>query len=158
MRFCLAVLVVVGSLASFESRGGAESSEGLPTAYDQCNDTCRDGGGGLMYCVTACTGKENTKIDAELNATYRILRNRLKGSVFEKQLVIAERQWIRDRDKRCKEISEADYNNDEDKSAGHQDIAAEFQGCIQDELRSRLEFLKDALSRLNKEGIGKFHL
>jgi uncharacterized protein YecT (DUF1311 family) len=121
-------------------------------------DPCIKEGGGIMYCQGASILEDNRKIDTDLNATYKTLRNRLHGNSLERNLVVAERKWIRDRDKRCRELSEDGFVNDNDKNAAHQAIAVAFQSCIQGELRSRLEFLQAALLRLNKEGLEKFRL
>jgi hypothetical protein len=40
----------------------------------------------------------------------------------------------------------------------HATIAANLAACMQDEAQARLEFLKDALSRLDRDGIQNFHL
>ncbi len=159
MRICLAVLLIVGCLIGYASRAGAGSS-GVPTKeeMDEVVDPCLKEGGGVMYCQGASTLDDNRKIDADLNATYKTLRNRLHGTPLERSLVIAERKWIRDRDTRCKELSEDGFDNDNDRNAAHEEIAVAFLGCIQNELRSRLEFIKAALLRLDQDGIENFHL
>ena len=74
------------------------------------------------------------------------------------QLVIGERRWIRERDKRCEELSEEGFDNDVERNAAREAIGVAFLGCIQHELQSRLDFLKAALTRLNKDGIEHFQL
>ncbi len=155
MRFFSVAFTIVGCLVCYESRC---DESGTNAAFDQCHETCVKNGGGDIPCAAICMGEETEKIDADLNATYRRLRSRLKGTTLEKQLVEAERTWIRDRNKRCKEISEADYDTAEEKNDAHATIAANLAGCMQDEAQARLEFLKDALSRLDRDGIGKFYL
>ncbi len=125
---------------------------------DAAVDPCLKEGGGILYCQGADMLADNRQIDAILNAAYKNLRNRLHGTPFEQRLVIAERKWIHDRDKKCRELSEEGFDNDIDRNAAHQAIAVAFLGCIQNELRSRLEFLTAALSRLDKDGIEHFVL
>jgi uncharacterized protein YecT (DUF1311 family) len=133
---------------------------GVPIDEDVDNivDPCIKEGGGILYCQGASIVEDNRAIDTDLNATYKTLRNRLHGTPLERNLVLAERKWIHDRDKRCRNLSEDGFDNDNDRNAAHQAIAVAFQSCIQNELRIRLEFLQAALLRLNKEGIDNFRL
>jgi|HubBroStandDraft_1064217.scaffolds.fasta_scaffold117456_4 hypothetical protein len=49
-------------------------------------------------------------------------------------------------------------NTVEEMNDAHATIAANLAACMQDEAQARLEFLKDALSRLDRDGIQNFHL
>jgi uncharacterized protein YecT (DUF1311 family) len=168
MRASLAVLLMIGCLIGHASRAGVDTSQaptgaapkGEPTQeeMDAAVDPCLKEGGGILYCQGADMLDVNRRIDANLNAAYKNLRNRLHGTPFEQRLVIAERKWIHDRDKKCRELSEEGFDNDTDRNAAHQAIAVTFLGCIQNELASRLEFLTAALSRLDKDGIEHFVL
>jgi len=159
MRSFPVLLMIVGCLVCYESRCEPDSDEsGTNASFVRCHETCMKDQGGDIPCAAICMAEENEKIDADLNTTYKQLRSRLKGTPLEKLLVEAERIWIRDRNKRCKEISEADYDTVEEKNDAHAAIAAELAGCMQEEAQARLGFLKDALSRLDRDGIEKFHL
>jgi uncharacterized protein YecT (DUF1311 family) len=159
MRIYLAALLIVRCLISCASRAGVDSSE-VPKKeeMDEVVDPCIKEGGGVTYCQGASILDDIRRIDTDLNAAYKTLRNRLHGTPLERSLVIAERKWIRNRDKRCRELSEDGFDNDNDRNAARQEIAVAFQSYIQNALRSRLEFLKAALLRLNEDGIDKCRL
>jgi uncharacterized protein YecT (DUF1311 family) len=158
MRGCVAVLLLVGCFLGHDSQSAVGSSEVLAQdEMDEVVDPCLKQGGGVMYCQGASMAEDNRKIDSDLNAAYKTLRNRLHGTSFERRLIVSERKWIRDRDKRCEDVSEEGFDNDRDRNAAHESIAIIFLACMQNELRSRMDYINAALMRLDKDGLEHFH-
>ena len=161
-RICLPFLLIVSLFIGCASR--AEGGSGQGQAKDEKDemheavDPCLRDGGGLMYCQGANMLDDNRKIDSDLNAAYKTLCKRLHGTPLERSLVISERKWLRDRDKRCRDLSENGVDTDEIRNTAHEESAVAFLGCVQNELLGRLEFIKAALSRLDRDGIEHFHL
>jgi uncharacterized protein YecT (DUF1311 family) len=148
------ICLVVISAAFAYSWGAEPQASDHDKAVEKCMQACEY----TAVCMSSCELEENEKLDAELNSVYKSLRVRLKGTLYDKQLVEAERKWLRDREKKCREDSEADYDNDEEKNAAHMAIGATYQACIQEETQVRVDYLKDTLTKSDKDGLEKFRL
>jgi len=157
MWSCNGLLWFVFLVFSEVAISGATSDHTTTAAYEKCNNDCRAEGSGLLVCAVACTQEEQNVRDAELNKIYTQLKERLTGSPFAKELVLRERAWIRQRDRKCEKLAKSEYDNDEDANAGHEAVAAIEQGCLDTETANRRDYLKDALTKLEKNGIAQFH-
>jgi uncharacterized protein YecT (DUF1311 family) len=138
----------------------ASAQPDIQKAADEqsCIATCNAEPNGTIPCISQCIGEQNQKLDIELNATYKALREHLRNTLWDKKLVAAERAWIRDRDKLCIDLADSDYLTPEEQNNAHASIGAMNQDCIQRETEHRIEFLKAALEQLQNDGIVKFHL
>ena len=98
-KLCTAVATLVISWVSI--------AYGTEVAYSPQYSACMDRSGGVTAEMIDCMAAELKRQDAALNVNYKVLTNQLTPS-RRKQLLEAQRAWIRFRDTNCQFYADPD--------------------------------------------------
>ena len=115
----------------------ASVAYGTEVLYSARYSTCMDRSGGVTYEMLDCINAEMKSQDAALNANYKVLTSQLTPS-RRKQLLEAQRAWIRFRDSNCQFYADPD---------GGSLATIEANSCVLSMTASRAQELNQLLQR-----------
>lgn len=127
----IAVLVFAENAGQAQAENVQISQQTASDLFEQCLDT-GDAKMAVMYAMIDCYDAELARKNVVLNRTYQDVRKKLDPAQ-RRHLVILERQWIAQRDQKCKA---------EAIEMGGQDGQITGYGCMIDETEKRIKWLE----------------
>lgn len=140
------LFVLMAVLASPLSSAASDQSSAYSVERDKCladtSATCTWGD----VCSIECAVDLTKKYDELLNATYKTLRSRLKGTEADSKLLASERAWVKSLTKKCVDDGIKDMDKQSVMDA-HLQLSGAENSCTADETWDRLQFLKRLASQ-----------
>ncbi|HEX4874686.1 MAG TPA: lysozyme inhibitor LprI family protein [Sphingorhabdus sp.] len=136
MKWAVAWSVIAFTMVLFSPNSAAQGQ-----SHDSANGSatfsrCMKASGGVTSAMKACLSAEYTRLDRELNVTYKSVMKALKTPHLRTRLVESQRVWIWRRDFDCKLRVE----NSGAKGGTAGDII--YDDCRVEKVRDRIKWLK----------------